>query len=135
MRGRNQSQYLSIRAAQPSTTDHGFLAIICIPNSSGQPVLSLTCSIVHLGLTLYSPMDCSLPGYSVHGNPPGKNTGMGYHFLLKRIFLTQVQTRVSCTGRWLLLSHIISSLLINSLKLWETLRSKLLKTLVTLFSK
>ena len=38
-------------------------------------------------------------------------------------------------GRSLLLSHLTSSLFINSLKLWETLRSKLLKTLVTLFSK
>ena len=30
------------------------------------------------------------PGSSVHRNFPGKNTGVGCHFLLQRIFLTQV---------------------------------------------
>ena len=33
-------------------------------------------------------MDCSLPGSSVRGNFPGKNTGVGCHFLLQGIFLT-----------------------------------------------
>ena len=28
-------------------------------------------------------MDCSLPGSSVHGNSPGKNTGVGCQFLLQ----------------------------------------------------
>ena len=27
-------------------------------------------------------MDCSPPGFSVHGDSPGKNTGADYHFLL-----------------------------------------------------
>ena len=35
------------------------------------------------------PMDCSLPGSSVHGNSPGKNTGVGRHALLPGIFPTQ----------------------------------------------
>ena len=34
-------------------------------------------------------MDCSPPGSSVHGDSPGKNTGMGCYFLLQGIFLTQ----------------------------------------------
>jgi len=34
-------------------------------------------------------MDGSQPGSSVHGDSPGKNTGMGYHALLQRIFPTQ----------------------------------------------
>ena len=34
-------------------------------------------------------MDCSLRGSSVHGDSPGKNTGVGCHFLLQGIFLTQ----------------------------------------------
>ena len=34
-------------------------------------------------------MDCSLPGSSVHGIFPGKNTGVGCHFLLQEIFPTQ----------------------------------------------
>ena len=35
------------------------------------------------------PMDCSPPGSSVHENSPSKNTGMGCHALLQRIFPTQ----------------------------------------------
>ena len=34
-------------------------------------------------------MDCSLPGSSVHGDSPGKDTGVGSHSLLQWIFLTQ----------------------------------------------
>ena len=40
-------------------------------------------------LTLGDPMDCSLPGSSVHGDSPGKNTGVGCHALLQWIFPTQ----------------------------------------------
>ena len=35
------------------------------------------------------PMDCSLPGSSVHGDSPGKNIGAGCHALLQGIFPTQ----------------------------------------------
>ena len=34
-------------------------------------------------------MDCSLPSSSVHGLLQAKNTGVGCHFLLQEIFLTQ----------------------------------------------
>ena len=34
-------------------------------------------------------MDCSPPGASVHGDSPGKNTGVGCHALLQGIFLTR----------------------------------------------
>ena len=40
-------------------------------------------------LTLCDPMDYSPPGSSVHGDSPGKNTGVGSHALLQRIFPTQ----------------------------------------------
>ena len=40
-------------------------------------------------LTLCDPMDCSLPGSSVDGDSPGKNTGVGCHALLQWIFPTQ----------------------------------------------
>ena len=33
--------------------------------------------------TLCDPMDCISPGSSVHGDSPGKNTGVGCHFLLQ----------------------------------------------------
>ena len=40
-------------------------------------------------LTLCNPMDCSSTGFSIHGIFPGNNTGVGCHFLLQGIFLTQ----------------------------------------------
>ena len=39
--------------------------------------------------TLCNPMDCSLLGSSVHGDSPGKNTGVGCHALLQGIFPIQ----------------------------------------------
>ena len=48
---------------------------------------------------LCDPMDCSLPGSSVHEYSPGKNTGVGCHFLLQGIFLTQGSNSYL---RWLL---------------------------------
>ena len=38
--------------------------------------------------TLCNPMDYSPPGSPVHGNSPGKNTGVGCHALIQGIFLT-----------------------------------------------
>ena len=38
--------------------------------------------------TLSNPKDCSLPGSSVHGDSPGKNTGESCHALLQEIFPT-----------------------------------------------
>ena len=38
---------------------------------------------------LPDPRDCSSPGSSVHGDSPGKNTGVGCHALLQGIFPTQ----------------------------------------------
>ena len=45
--------------------------------------------VAQLCLTLSDCMDCSLPGSSVHGIFPGKNTGVGCHFLLQEILPTQ----------------------------------------------
>ena len=39
--------------------------------------------------TLCDPMDYTPPGSSVHGDSPGKNTGVGCHALLQEIFPTQ----------------------------------------------
>ena len=47
------------------------------------------CSVAQSCPTFYKPMDCSLPGSSCPWNAPGKNTGVGYHFLSQGIFLTQ----------------------------------------------
>ena len=45
--------------------------------------------VAQLCLTLCDPMNCSLPGSSVHGNSPGKNAGVGCHALLQGIFPIQ----------------------------------------------
>ena len=37
-------------------------------------------------LTVCDLTDCSLPGSSVHGDSPGKNTGVGCHARLQGIF-------------------------------------------------
>ena len=45
--------------------------------------------VAQLYLTLCDPMDYSPPGSSVHGDSPGKHTGLGCHGLLQEIFPTQ----------------------------------------------
>ena len=47
------------------------------------------CLVAQLCPTLCDPINCSPPGSSVHGNSPGKNTGVGCHALLQGIFPTQ----------------------------------------------
>ena len=55
--------------------------------------------------TLCNPMACSPPGSSVHGDSPGKNTGVGCHSLLQGIFLTQGSNLVLlCLLHWQLSS-------------------------------
>jgi len=55
---------------------NGFLEVCCAK--------SLSCA------WLCDPIDCSLPGSSVHGDSPGKYTGMGCHTFFEGIFPTQV---------------------------------------------
>ena len=53
----------------------------------------LCCAVLYLVPdscpNLWDPMDCSPPGSSVHGDSPGKNTGVGCHALLQEISPTQ----------------------------------------------
>ena len=49
----------------------------------------MQCLVALSCLTLCVPMDCSPPASSVHGDSPGKNTGVGCHALLQEIFPTQ----------------------------------------------
>ena len=47
------------------------------------------------------PMNCSPSGSSVHGDSPGKNTGVGCHALLQGIFPTQGSNLcLSCLLHW-----------------------------------
>ena len=50
---------------------------------------AVLCLVTQLCPTLCEPVDCSQPGSSVHGDSPDKNTEVGCHFLLQRIFPTQ----------------------------------------------
>ena len=52
-------------------------------------IINALCLVAQSCLTLCDPMDHSPPGSSVHGVSPGKNTGVGCHALLQRLFLTQ----------------------------------------------
>ena len=49
----------------------------------------LLCLAAQSCLTLYDSMNCSPPGFSVLGDSPGKNTGVGCHALLQGTFPTQ----------------------------------------------
>ena len=52
-------------------------------------------------LTLCDPMDCSLPGSSVHGDSLGKNIGVGCHAPLQGIVSTQgLNPHLLCLLHW-----------------------------------
>ena len=51
--------------------------------------MCLLCLATQSCLTFCKPMDCSPPGSSVHGDSPGKKTGVGCHALLQGVFPTQ----------------------------------------------
>ena len=67
------------------------LAVVCL----------CVCFVAQSCLTLCNPKDCSPLGSSVHGNPPGKNTGVGCHVLLQGFSQPRDRTQVSCiAGRF-----------------------------------
>ena len=65
-----------------------------------------TCECVHAKSlqscpALCCPMDYSPPSSSIHGDSPGKNTGIGCHVLLQGIFPTQGSNlRLLCFLHW-----------------------------------
>ena len=65
------------------------------------------CLVTQLCPTLCNPMNCNPPDSFVHGDSPGKNTGMGCHALLQGIFPTQGSNAGLLHCRWILyqLSH------------------------------
>ena len=48
------------------------------------------------------PIGCSWPSSCIHGISPGKNPGMGCHFLLQGIFQTQGLNRCQLYCKWIL---------------------------------
>ena len=63
---------------------------------------AVLCLVTQSCLTLCNPMYCSPPGSLVHGNSPGKHTGVGCHALLQGIFPTQGSTSGLPRCRWIL---------------------------------
>ena len=59
------------------------------------------CLVTQLCPTLCDPMDCSPPGSPLHGDSPGKTTGVGCHALLQWIFPTQGLNPDLLHCRWL----------------------------------
>ena len=56
----------------------------------GKPLCyAALCLVIQSCPTLCSPMDCSPPGFSVHGDSPGNNARVGCHALLQGIFPIQ----------------------------------------------
>ena len=68
---------------------------------------AVLCLVALLCPTLCDPMDCRLPGSSVHGSSPDNNTGIGCCALLKGIFPTHGLNPGLPHCRWILycLSH------------------------------
>ena len=72
----------------PSPSHQGCLAPQSPPLQLFAFVKSV-CLVTQSCPTLCDPKGCSLPGPSVRGDSPGKNTGVDCHSLLQRIFPTQ----------------------------------------------
>ena len=63
--------------------------------------LMCVCFVAQSCPTLCDPKDCSLPDSSVHGDSPGKNSGVGCHALLQGIFPTQGSNPGPPHCRWI----------------------------------
>ena len=63
---------------------------------------AVLCLVAQLCLTLCDPMDYNPPGSSVHGDSPGKHTGVGCHALLQGIVPTQGLNAGLLHCRWIL---------------------------------
>ena len=68
-----------------------FTVELCSPGNKYRIYTShaVPCLAAQLCPTLCDPVDCSPPGSSIHGDSPGKNTGVGCHALLQGILPTQ----------------------------------------------
>ena len=64
--------------------------------------MTMLCLVAQLRPTLCDPLDCCLLGSSIHGDSPGRNTGVGYRALLQGIFPTQRLNPGFPHCRWIL---------------------------------
>ena len=58
--------------------------------------LAVLCLVAQSCPTLRNPMNCSMPGCSIHGDSSGKNTGVSCHALLQGSSQPRDRTQVSC---------------------------------------
>ena len=78
------SLFWTLSGRLPSSTWFSFFSgVLSCPFIWDMCLVALSCT------TLCDHMDCSPPGFSVHGNSPDKNTGVGCRALLQGIFPTQ----------------------------------------------
>ena len=68
---------------------------------------AVLCLVAQSCPTLCDPMDCSLPGSSVHEDSPGKKNGVGCHAFLQGIFPTKESNQNLLHCKWIIyqLSH------------------------------
>ena len=113
-RGRGRKKGKKKERHQPQTECGGLpeeRALLC--GQGGAPECGQSWKMVLAGLlmlclvaqscpTLGNPMNCSPPGSSVHGDSPGKNTGVGSLSHLQRIFPTQESNWSLLHCRWIL---------------------------------
>ena len=104
-----------------------------LPSHPTVPTLSMPYTYqdvcAQLGLTLCDHMNCSLPGSSCPWDSPGKNTGMGCHFLLQEIFPNQGMNSPLLHYRWILYHWNIREALLQS---WGVINSHLRPTVKNL---
>ena len=65
-------------------------------------ILKCMCALLLSRVWLCNPMDCNPPGSFVHGSSSGKNTGVGWHSLLRGIFPIQGLNPGLPHCRWIL---------------------------------
>ena len=72
--------------------------VLCLEKGLYEDCVQAT---LQLYTAICNPVDYSPPGSSVHGDSPGKNTGVGCHALLQGIFLTQgLHLHLLCLLHW-----------------------------------
>ena len=100
--------------------------------------------VAQLCPTLWDPMDCSRPGFLCRWDSPGKNTGVGCHFLLQGIVPTQGLKGLHLTPCLLKALHlplfflppfILSYFLLYSIKSWQYAYSLISLIITTMAQK
>ena len=99
---------------RPPVSSDSIHSRLCRPTPRSVPLYLLSCLVAQSCPTLCDSMDCSPPGFTVHGDSLGKNTGVGCHFLLQGSSQPRDGTQVSrFAGRFLSVSATREALLVS----------------------